>query len=115
MLENIESKEDLSSISYTSSLEYCAILEDKLKTVLGSVKGAGNVNVMVTLESGPELKIATQIDERTNTNTNSSGTTYHEIVDDGSQYVNNKQPASSFALDVGCLLFFTIFLIFITY
>lgn len=75
LFEKVDSKEKVSTISYTSSLEYCAILEDKLKTVLGSVKGAGNVNVMVTLESGPELKIATQVDERTNTNTNSSGTT----------------------------------------
>lgn len=64
-----------SSISYTSSLEYSKLLEDKLKSVLSSIKGAGNVNVMITLESGPELKIATQTDERTNTTTNASGTT----------------------------------------
>ena len=32
------------------------------------------MNVMVTLESGPELKIATQVDERTTSSTNSSGT-----------------------------------------
>ncbi len=64
-----------SSISYTSSLEYSQLLEDKLKSVLSSIKGAGNVNVMITLESGPELKIATQTDERTNTTTNASGTT----------------------------------------
>lgn len=64
-----------SSISYTSSLEYSQLLEDKLKSVLSNIKGAGNVNVMITLESGPELKIATQTDERTNTTTNASGTT----------------------------------------
>ena len=63
------------SISYTSSLEYSQLLEDKLKSVLSSIKGAGNVNIMITLESGPELKIATQTDERTNTTTNASGTT----------------------------------------
>lgn len=62
-------------VSYTSSMQYCKELEDKLCKVLGNVKGAGNVNVMVTLESGPELKIATQVDEKTNTTTNSSGTT----------------------------------------
>ena len=65
----------VSSVSYTSSLEYSNILETKLKSVLGNICGVGNVSVMVTLESGPELKIATQIDERTNTTTNSSGTT----------------------------------------
>ena len=74
-LFNEETSTESSSISYTSSLEYCSILEDKLTKVLGSVKGAGSVHVMVTLESGPELKIATQIDERTNTNTSSSGST----------------------------------------
>ena len=65
----------VSNVSYTSSLEYSNILESKLKGLLGSIDGVGNVSVMVTLESGPELKIATQIDERTNTTTNSSGTT----------------------------------------
>ena len=75
LFENNTDTAKVSSINYTSSLEYCAILEEKLTTVLGNVKGAGNINVMVTLESGPELKIATQVDERTNTNTNSSGST----------------------------------------
>ena len=65
----------VSNVSYTSSLEYSNILESKLKGLLGGIDGVGNVSVMVTLESGPELKIATQIDERTNTTTNSSGTT----------------------------------------
>lgn len=69
------SNSTISSVSYTSSLEYSNILESKLKNVLGNIKGVGNVSVMVTLESGPELKIATQTDERTNTVTNSSGTT----------------------------------------
>lgn len=71
-------KEDV--IKFTSNLEYCDILEEKLVSVLGSVKGAGNVKVMVTLESGPELKIATQTDERTNTSTNSSGTTTNVTI-----------------------------------
>ena len=71
-------KED--AIKFTSNLEYCNILEEKLVSVLGSVKGAGNVKVMVTLESGPELKIATQTDERTNTSTNSSGTTTNVTI-----------------------------------
>lgn len=71
-------KEDV--VKFTSNLEYCNILEEKLVSVLGSVKGAGNVKVMVTLESGPELKIATQTDERTNTSTNSSGTTTNVTI-----------------------------------
>ena len=60
--------------NYTSCLEYCRVLEEKLCNVLGNIEGVGNVNVMVTLESGPELKIATQVDERTTSSTNSSGT-----------------------------------------
>lgn len=75
LFDNDSTNTNESSISYTSSLEYCKTLEDKLCNVLSNVKGAGSVSVMVTLESGPELKIATQIDERTNTNTNSSGST----------------------------------------
>ena len=70
-----DSSVDGVAISYTSSMDYCRELEEKLCKVLGAVEGVGNVNVMVTLESGPELKIATQIDEKTNTNTNSNGTT----------------------------------------
>lgn len=66
---------NFNSLEYVSSAKYVNNLESKLVSVLSKVKGAGQVEVMVTLESGPELKIATSVDERTNTSTSSSTTT----------------------------------------
>lgn len=72
---NTSSSNETDNYAYTTSLEYCNILESKLEKILSNIKGAGNVCIMVTLTSGPELKIATEKDERTSTTTNSSGTT----------------------------------------
>lgn len=69
------SAQNFNSLEYVSSTKYINELEDKLISVLSKVKGAGQVNVMITLETGPELKIATSVDERTNTSTSSSTTT----------------------------------------
>jgi stage III sporulation protein AG len=63
------------SLEYVSSKAYVENLEDKLVAVLSKIKDAGDVTVMITLESGPELKIATSVDERTNTSTSGSNTT----------------------------------------
>ena len=52
---------------YTTSITYAAFLENKLSETLSSIAGAGKVAVMVTLESGPELVIATSTDQKTNT------------------------------------------------
>ncbi len=63
------------ALEYVSSKKYVENLEVKLVQVLSQIKGAGNVSVMITLESGPELKIATSVDERKNTTTSNSTTT----------------------------------------
>ena len=47
-----------SGYAYTSSIEYAENLEHKLKTIIGKIKGAGNVDVMITLESGTNLLLA---------------------------------------------------------
>lgn len=60
---------------YMSGLEYCEKLENKLVGVLSKISGAGDVKVMVTVENGPELKLASNTDERTNTTTNGSNST----------------------------------------
>jgi stage III sporulation protein AG len=52
---------------YTTSTAYAEFLENKLSQTLSSIAGAGKVSVMVTLESGPELVIATSTDQKTNT------------------------------------------------
>jgi stage III sporulation protein AG len=56
-----------SNFEYTTSVNYAKNLEDKLSTTLSSIAGAGRVEVMVTLESGPELVVATSSDHKTNT------------------------------------------------
>ena len=58
-----------------TSLEYCEKLELKLVEVLKNIDGVGNISVMVTVESSPEIKIASNSDEKTNTVSNSAGTT----------------------------------------
>ncbi len=66
--------ENFNNISYISSLEYSEKLENKLINVLKTIEGVGNVSCMITLESGPELKIATSVDEKTTTITNDDKT-----------------------------------------
>ena len=51
---------------YTTSTAYAEFLENKLSQTLSSISGAGRVSVMITLESGPELVIATSTDQKTN-------------------------------------------------
>lgn len=61
------------SVSYTSSLEYIAILEDKLKNVLSGISGAGKTQVMISIDSSPILNIAQN--EETKTISTSGGST----------------------------------------
>lgn len=63
------------SLGYMTCLEYCEQLENRLVEVLGNISGVGNVSVMVSVDSGPEIKIASSTDEKINTTTNSSGST----------------------------------------
>ena len=61
------------STSYTSSKAYVDELERKLTNILGAIKGAGNTRVMITIESGPQIEIASNVEEKTTTT--SSGNT----------------------------------------
>lgn len=63
------------SLAYMTSLEYCEKLELKLVEVLKNIDGVGNINVMVTVESSPEIKVASNSDEKTNIISNGAGTT----------------------------------------
>ena len=69
----ISTNNDSKDIGYTTSLEYIKEIESKLKDVVGGIKGAGNVKVMISINSSPELKVAENIEEKTITT--SSGTT----------------------------------------
>lgn len=54
-----------SAIEYTTSVSYINQLESKLDKTLSEIEDAGQVCVMVTLESGPEIVIATSTDQKT--------------------------------------------------
>lgn len=58
---------------YLTTLDYCAELENKLKSVLSNIDGAGDINVMISVDGSPELVYASE-DNKTMTS-NSSGTT----------------------------------------
>ena len=61
------------SIGYTTSMQYIKEIELKLNEVIGEIKGVGNVKVMLSVNSSPELTIAENIEEKIVTT--SSGTT----------------------------------------
>lgn len=61
------------TIGYTTSLEYIKEIEGKLNEVIGEIKGVGNVKVMLSVSSSPEISIAENVEEKTVTT--SSGTT----------------------------------------
>ena len=69
------SSEDTTNVTITSSSTYAAELEAKLSKVLSNMNGAGTVSVMITLESGAEIVVATSKEERTNSSTGSSNNT----------------------------------------
>jgi stage III sporulation protein AG len=63
------------SSTISTSAEYVNSLENKLSNILSEVSGAGKVNVIVTLESGSQIVVASSKEERTNTSTNGSNKT----------------------------------------
>lgn len=64
---------DVSNNSYRTTMQYCAELEAKLQSVLSNIRGAGEVDVMITVDGSPELIYASDVDEKVSSN--SSGTT----------------------------------------
>ena len=69
-------------IGYTTSLQYIREIEDKLNEVIGNIKGAGKVNVMLSINSSPELQIAENTEEKTITTASGTTTTktYETII-----------------------------------
>lgn len=63
---------------FSSSMEYVNYLENKLENVLTKVKGAGNVEVAITLEKGFEYIYATE--EETKTTSNGTSVTSETVV-----------------------------------
>lgn len=56
---------NFSELSFNSSAQFIKETEAKLKSVISSINGVGQTNVMITLESGPEIKIANTVEEKT--------------------------------------------------
>ena len=69
-----------STSSYITSVEYVNKLEDKLKTIISKIKGAGNVDVMITLEAGTNMVISTS-----DNISNIDGTTFVSVSSIASQ------------------------------
>lgn len=73
-MSTFKTKDDTTTTTSSFSVEYYSnMLEEKLEKVLSNVKDAGNVSVMVMVESGIEYVYATESEEVTNSNTISSG------------------------------------------
>ena len=67
---NIEAS---SATTYTTSLDYVDRIEEKLEVLLSNIKGAGKTEVMISIDSSPQLVIAENVEEKSVTT--SSGTT----------------------------------------
>lgn len=59
----------------SSTNQYITDLETRLSNVLSKVQGAGNVSVMISIECGSEIVVATSSENKTNTSTGSSSST----------------------------------------
>lgn len=70
-----KSSTDNSSISvnstYTSSNDYSKLIEDKLKSLISKINGVGDVEVMISVNSGSRVLIASN--DETTTTKNSKG------------------------------------------
>lgn len=66
---------DAKSVNFTTSLNYINQLEDKLNKVISNIKGAGTINVMISIDSSPELSIAETTEGKTTTTSTGSVTT----------------------------------------
>lgn len=67
---NSSLNQNFNAVDYVSSKNYIHNLENNLTKILSNIEGVGKVSVMITLESGPELKIASNLDERSTTTSN---------------------------------------------
>lgn len=63
------------SSTYQTSTEYAQMIESKLKSILQNIKGAGDVEVMISVKSGTSLKIAENSEEVTTSNSSDETTT----------------------------------------
>ena len=76
-----DSKTQTSTNVVTREQEYVSELENKLESVLSKISGAGELNILITLESGFEYEYAKDEETKTtNTNGNEISQTTSSIV-----------------------------------
>ena len=68
-------KASTESSTYTTSLDYAKVVEDKLCSIVKNIKGAGKVEVMVSLDSGTSLVLASTEEKVTKGTGNDMSTT----------------------------------------
>ena len=66
--ENNQKPIDNNLTEFSSSAEYIDYLENKFESVISSLKGVGNVDVVITLEKGFEYVYQTEDETRTTSN-----------------------------------------------
>ena len=64
----------------TNNSDYSQMIESKLEKVLSNIDGAGQVSVMVTVESSPQLVIATSKEEKTTSNSSNTSNSNNKTV-----------------------------------
>ncbi len=82
-------KDDKEEVSLSTD-EYVQSLEKRLSNVLSNVKGAGKVNVLVTVESGSEIVIATSTEEKTNSSSGTSNSNSSTTIVEKPTIVGNE-------------------------
>ena len=63
------------NFTYTTNAEYIKNMEDKLKFLLSKIKGSGNIEVMITLNEGAGVNLASNDESITSNNGSGSTTT----------------------------------------
>lgn len=81
-----------STKTLSSAEEYVEFLENKLENVLSQISGAGQVDVIVTLESGFTYEYAKNIETRTSTSgSNDTSITTETVITVGGEPVVEKE------------------------
>lgn len=75
-----DNADDVTTENYSSAVEYVDYLENKLGNVLSKISGVGNVDVIITLESGFTYEYATDTETKTTTSGGAETTIKTETV-----------------------------------
>lgn len=79
---NTKKNEKISSqnLVYTSAMEYCLVMENRLINVLRGIKGISNINAFVMVEAGPTFTFLEEVKKDQNSNDTNQNNTYQTSV-----------------------------------